>query len=78
MLKLNRKKKIMLDIKAGDVVNDEEILAQIFKNHYVNIVGKSSGVVPIEFWTKLDPNLDRDTIEKLLKHYENHQSTEEI
>ena len=38
---------------------------------------KSSGVVPIEFWTKLDPNLDRDTIEKLLKH-ENHPSTEEI
>ena len=33
MLKLNRKKKIMLDIKAGDVVNDEEILAEIFKNH---------------------------------------------
>ena len=78
MLKLNRKKKIMLDIKAGDVVNDEEILAEILKNHYVNIVEKSSGVVPIEFWTKLDPNLDRDTTEKLLKHYENHPSTEEI
>ena len=33
----------------------------------------STGVAPIEFGTPLDPNLDQDTVQKVLKH-ENHPS----
>ena len=67
MLKLNRKKiKIMC-------WNDEEILVEMISNHYVNIVENSTGVAPIEFGTPLDPNLDQDTVQKVLKH-ENHPS----
>ena len=40
-------------------------------NHDVNIVENSTEVAPIELGTPLDPNLDRDTLEKILKH-ENH------
>ena len=60
----------ILDSKAEDVINDKKVLVKIFNNHYVNIVENSTGVAPIE----LDPNLDRDTIEKILKHYKDHPS----
>ena len=51
-------KNYVLDIKAGDAINDEEILVEMISNHYVNIVENSTGVAPIEFGTPLDPNLD--------------------
>ena len=49
VLKLNRKdiKGYVFDIKAGDVINDEEILVEIFTNHYVNIVVNPTGVTPL-------------------------------
>ena len=68
----------MLDIKAGDVINDEKILLGMFNNHYVNIVENSTGVTPIELGTPLDPNVVRDVVEKILKHYEIHPSIIEI
>ena len=37
-------KKIVLGIKAGDVINDEEILLEMFNNHYINILENSTGV----------------------------------
>ena len=67
----------MLDIKAGDVINDDEILVEMFNNYYVNIIENSTGITPIELGTLLDPKLDRDTVEKIVKHYENHQSITE-
>ena len=48
----------MLDIKVRDVINDEKTLVEMFNNHYVKIVENSTGVVPIEVGTPLDPNLD--------------------
>ena len=46
----------------------------MFKNHYVNIAENSTSVAAIELGAPLDPNLDRDTVEKVLKHYENNPS----
>ena len=46
--KIKSKGKSVLDIKAGDVVNDEEILVKMLNNDYVNIVESSTGVAPIE------------------------------
>ena len=71
-------KRSELDIKAGDVLNDDEILVEMFNNHHANIAEISTGVAPIELSTPLDPNLDRHTVEKILKHYENHPSIIEI
>ena len=42
----------------------------MFNNHYVNIVQNVTRVKPIEIVTPLNPNLDWDTVEKILKHYE--------
>ena len=52
----------------------KKVLVETFNNHYVNIVENSTGVSPIVSGTPLDPKLDRDTVEKILKHYENHPS----
>ena len=71
-------KHFVLDIKVGDVINDEETLVEMVNSHYVNIVENSTGVAPIWVGTPLDPNLDWDIVEKILKYYENHSSTIEI
>ena len=39
--KIKSKGKSVLDIKIGDVVNDEEILVKMLNNDYVNIVESS-------------------------------------
>ena len=52
-----------------------EILVEMFNSHYVNIVENFTGASStIELVTPLDSNLDRNTVEKILKHYENHLS----
>ena len=40
-------KHFVLDIKVGDVINDEETLVEMVNSHYVNIVENSTGVAPI-------------------------------
>ena len=70
-------KNSVLDIKRRDFINEEEILVEMFNNHYVNIVENLNGVAQIELGTPLDPNLDWDTIEKILNFYENHPSITE-
>ena len=71
-------KDYLLDIKVGNVINDEEVLVEMFNYHYVNIVENYTGVAPVELGTTLDPKLDRDKDEKILKHYKNHSSITEI
>ena len=68
----------MLDIKAIDFISDKEIFAEMVMNHYENIVENSTGVDIIELGTPLDPNLDRDTVKKILKHYEIYATVIEI
>ena len=69
---------MVLYIKVGDVINDEKILVGMFNNHYVKIVENSTGFAPTELCILLHPNLDWDTVEKILKHYENHSSLKEL
>ena len=74
----SKRKKAVSDIKAWEAINDEKILAEMFNNHYVDIPENSAGVASIELGTTFDPTLDRDTVEKILKYFENHPSTIEI
>ena len=59
----------MLDTKMGDIINDKEILLEMFNNRYVNIVENSTGIAPIKLDTSLDPKLDQDTVQTFLKYY---------
>ena len=68
----------MFGIKAGDIKNDEGIQVETLKNHYVNFAENSTGVVPIELGIPTDPNWDRDTVKKILKHYKNHRNIIQI
>ena len=78
-VKINLKKDYNIkNIKRGDVINDEEILVEMFNHDYVNIVENSTGVAPSELGTPSDPNLDSKTVEEILKHYENYPSIKEI
>ena len=36
----------LVSIKAKDEIRDEKILVEMFNNHYINIVEKSSGSAP--------------------------------
>ena len=76
-IKSKKKLCVIKDIEAGDVINDEEVLVEMFNNHYANII-ENSRVDPIELGTPLDSILDQDPVEKILKHYENHPSIIEI
>ena len=73
-----KRKKAVLDIKAWEAINDQKIIVEMFNNHYVDIPENSTGVAPIELGTKFDPTLDRDTVEKIFKYFENHRSIIEI
>ena len=50
-------KNSVFDIKAGDVINGEKILVEMFNKNYVNIVENSTGVAPIELGAPLVTNM---------------------
>ena len=60
-------------MKAGDVINDKELLVEIINN---NIVENSIGVASIKLDAPLDPS--SDPVKKILKYYENHPSVIKI
>ena len=50
----SKEKNSVLDIKAGDVINKDEILAEMLNSQYVNFVENFTRVAPIG--TTIDPN----------------------
>ena len=58
----------MVSIKTNDCIKDKSVLVEMFNNHYINIVEKTSGIV-LEI-----PENDEETVNKILKDYENHPS----
>ena len=44
----------------------------MFNNHYINIVEKTSGIAPESLGDSSLPENDEETVNKILKHYENH------
>ena len=50
----------------------------MFNNHYINIVEKTSGIEPKSLGDFPLPENDKETVNKILKHYENHPSVSKI
>lgn len=66
-----------ISIKKGEnFVDDEKELVEMFNTHYINIVEKTSGIPPENFF--LDTADKTEIIEGIVKKYENHPSILEI
>jgi len=61
-------------IKAQDEIRDEKILVEMFNNHYINIVEKSSGSAPKSIGDSSNPENDKPTVQKIIDAYKNHPS----
>ena len=78
-IKLNIKgKEDTITIKGKDEIRDEKILVEMFNNHYVNIVEKTSGSVPKSIGNSLNPDEDRNTVADIIESYKNHPSITKI
>ena len=54
------------------------ILVEMFNNHYIIAVEKTSGIAPESLGDSSLPENDEETVNKILKHYENHPSVSKI
>ena len=50
----------------------------MFNNHYINIVGKTSGIALESLEDSSLPENHEETVNKILKNYENHQNVSKI
>ena len=74
----NKNKSKLVSIKTNDLIKDESVLVEMFNNHYINIVEKTSDIVPESLGDSSLPENDEETVNKILKHYENHPSVSKI
>ena len=68
----------MISIKTNDCIKDKSILVEMFNNHDINVVEKTSGIVPESLGDSSLSENDEETLNKILKHYENHSSVSKI
>ena len=74
----NKNKSKLVSIKTNDLIKDESVLVEIFNNHYITIVEKTSGIAPESFGDSSLSENDEETVNKIFKHYENHPSVSKI
>ena len=74
----NKNKRRLVAIKTNDLIKDESVLVEMFNNHYISVVEKTSGIAPESFGDSSLPENDEETVHKILKHYENHPSVSKI
>ena len=61
-------------VKNETIVTDDKELTEIFNDHYVNIVEKSSGKKPISLAKDIGSSDDRQIVRLILDKYKNHSS----
>ena len=74
----NKNKSKLVSIKTNDLIKDESVLVEIFNNHYITIVEKTSGIAPESFGDSSLPENDEETVNRIFKNYENHPSVSKI
>ena len=74
----NKNKNTLISIKTNDFIKDETVLVEMLNNHYINVVEKTSGIPPESLGDSSLPENDVETLNKILKHYENHPSVSKI
>ena len=65
-------------IEKGKIINDDKELAEIFNQHYINIVETSSGKKPSSVIINKDTYQTPILIEKIVEYYKEHQSIKQI
>ena len=73
----NKNKNELVSIKTNDCIKGESVLVEMFNNHYINIVEKTSGTTPESLGDSSLPENDEESINKILKH-ENNPSASKI
>ena len=61
-------------VKNNEIVTDDQQLTEIFNDHYINIVEKSSGVKPCNIADTVATDDYRQIIRLILEKYKNHPS----
>ena len=67
-----------LHIDANELIKDDKTSAELFNNHYINIVEKTSGVAPNCIGNPENPNLDRSAVLDIINKYKDHPSITKI
>ena len=73
---LNYQDIMILDVKK--IIANETELAEVFNNHYINIVEKSSGKKPRNVTHDNNIENKRIAIQVIKKYFENHRSIKQI
>ena len=61
-------------IEDGKIICDENILCEIFNEHYINIVEKSSGEKPSNIMENIDESKYDIAVDAILNSYKDHPS----
>ena len=65
-----------ITIKDGDkFVNNEKDVVEMFNNHYINIVEKTSGIPPEDTSENYD---DAESVKNIIENFKNHPSIIQI
>ena len=67
-----------IHIDANELIKDDKILVELFNNHYINIVEKTSGLAPNCIGYPENPNLDKSTVLDIINKYKDHPSITKI
>lgn len=71
---VNVKGDSLVSINAKDEIRDKKILHEMFGNHYVTIVEKSSGSTPKSTRNPLNPVYDKWKMQDITQYYRNYPS----
>ena len=63
---VSKKRQDGLLIKNGDIINDEDILVEMFNKYYVHVVENSTKISPTELGNPSDASSDGATVEEIL------------
>ena len=71
---INIKEGDSISIKAKDEIRVEKVLVEMFNNHYINIVEKTSGLNPKSIGNSSNPDHDKSTVKEIIESCKNHPS----
>ena len=61
-------------VKEDEIITDDRELAEVFNDHYINIVEKSSGKKPSSIAENAPSSDERCIVRLILQQYQNHPS----
>ena len=67
-----------MSTNTKDELRNEYVLVEMFNNHYMNILEKSSGSAQNSIGNPLNPGQDSNTVVDTIEHYKNHPSIMQI